>query len=165
MNRNKSHQCNLNLCLQQQQFQLTHIHNTVIFCKIIICHQQYNDDNPLYACVTHEDICSFCMLYLRALRSYLSRAWIYIFPRKYRCVSSKFQIAHSHFDIVSFSSICNSVTQQEESLISVSSGFKSLRMHTQGCHGCKMTRNFVRNSKILIARSTIQPKLSKIKNH
>ena len=38
-------------------------------------------------------------------------------------------------------------------------------MHTQGCHGCQMTRNFVRNSKILIARSTIQPKLSKIKNH
>merc|ERR1712051_227414 len=48
-------------------------------------------------------------------------------------------------------------SQLEESLISVSSGFKSLRMHTQGCHGCQMTRNFVRNSKILIARLTIQP--------
>ena len=36
---------------------------------------------------------------------------------------------------------------------------------TPGCHGCQMTRNFMRNSKILIARSTIQPKLSKIKNH
>ena len=35
-------------------------------------------------------------------------------------------------------------------------------MHTQGCQN---TRNFVRNSKILIARSSIQPKLSKIKNH
>ena len=45
------------------------------------------------------------------------------------------------------------------------SGFKSLRMHTQGCHGCQMTRDFVRKSKILIPRSTIQPKLSKIKNH
>ena len=31
----------------------------------------------------------------------------------------------------------------------------TLRMHTQGCHGCQMTRNFVRNSKILIARSTV----------
>ena len=30
--------------------------------------------------------------------------------------------------------------------------------------GCQKTRNFVRNSKILISRSTIQPKLSKIKN-
>ena len=59
----------------------------------------------------------------------------------------------------------NEHPQQEESLISVSSGFKSLRMHTQECHGCQMTRNFVRNSKLLIARSTIQPKLSKIKNH
>ena len=42
---------------------------------------------------------------------------------------------------------------------------QTLRMHTQGCQGCQKTRNFVRNSKILIARSTIQPKLSKIKNH
>ena len=31
--------------------------------------------------------------------------------------------------------------------------------------GCQMIRNLVRISKILIARSTIQPKLSKIKNH
>ena len=38
-------------------------------------------------------------------------------------------------------------------------------MHTHGCQGCQRTRNFVRSSKILIARSTIQPKLSKIKNH
>ena len=36
-------------------------------------------------------------------------------------------------------------------------------MYTQGCQGCRKTKNFVRNSKILIARSTIQPKLSKIK--
>ena len=43
--------------------------------------------------------------------------------------------------------------------------FKSLRTHTQGCQGGPKTRNFVRNSKILIARSTIHPKLSKIKNH
>ena len=41
--------------------------------------------------------------------------------------------------------------------------FKSLRMHTQRCQGCQKIRNFVRNTKILIARSTIQPKLSKIK--
>ena len=55
---------------------------------------------------------------------------------------------------------------QEESLISVlNSGFKPLRMHTQGCQGCQKIRNLVRNSKILIARSTIQPKLSKIKKH
>ena len=39
---------------------------------------------------------------------------------------------------------------------------QTLRMHTQGC---QKTRNVVRNSKILIARSTIQPKLSKIENH
>ena len=38
-----------------------------------------------------------------------------------------------------------------------------LRMH--GYQGCQKTRNFVRNSKILIVRSTIQPKLCKIKNH
>ena len=43
--------------------------------------------------------------------------------------------------------------------------FKSLKMHTQGCHWCQKTRNFVRNSKILITRSTIQPKWSKIKNN
>ena len=42
---------------------------------------------------------------------------------------------------------------------------QTLRMHTQGCQWCQKTRNFVRNSKILIARSTIQPKLSKIKNN
>ena len=42
---------------------------------------------------------------------------------------------------------------------------QTLRMHTQGCQGCQKTRNFVRNSKILIARSTIQPKLNKIKNN
>ena len=36
-------------------------------------------------------------------------------------------------------------------------------MQTQGCQGCQKIRNFVRNSKILIARSTIQSKLSKIK--
>ena len=42
---------------------------------------------------------------------------------------------------------------------------QTLRMHTQGCHGCQMTRHFVRNSKILIARWTIQPKLNEIKNH
>ena len=42
---------------------------------------------------------------------------------------------------------------------------QTLRMHTQGCQGCQKTRNFVRNSKILIARSTIQPKWSKIKNN
>ena len=44
------------------------------------------------------------------------------------------------------------ISQQEESLISVSnSGFKSLRMHTQGCQGCQKIRHLVRNSKILIA--------------
>ena len=42
---------------------------------------------------------------------------------------------------------------------------QTLRMHTQGCQGCQKTKNFVRNSKILIARSTIQPKLSKIENN
>ena len=41
---------------------------------------------------------------------------------------------------------------------------QTLRMHTQRCQGCQKTINFMRNSKILIARSTIQPKLSKIKN-
>ena len=51
-------------------------------------------------------------------------------------------------------------------LISVHiSGFKSLRMYTQGCQGCQKIINFVKNTKILIARSTIQPKLSKIKNN
>ena len=39
-------------------------------------------------------------------------------------------------------------------------------MHTQGQQGCQKKRNFVRNTKILIARSmTIKPKLNKIKNH
>ena len=42
---------------------------------------------------------------------------------------------------------------------------QTLRTHTQGCQGCQKIRNFVRNSKILIARSTIHPSLSKIKNH
>ena len=42
---------------------------------------------------------------------------------------------------------------------------QTLRTHTQGCQGCQKIRNFVRNSKILIARSTIHPILSKIKNH
>ena len=42
---------------------------------------------------------------------------------------------------------------------------QTLRIHTQGCQGCQETRFFVRNSKILNARSTIQPKLSKIKNN
>ena len=42
---------------------------------------------------------------------------------------------------------------------------QTLRMHTQGCQGCQKAKNFLRNSKLLIARSTIQPKLSKIKNH
>ena len=43
--------------------------------------------------------------------------------------------------------------------------FKSLRIHTHGCQGCQKIRNLLRNSKILIARSNIQPKLSKINNH
>ena len=34
---------------------------------------------------------------------------------------------------------------------------QTLQMHTQGCQGCQRTRNFVRNSKIIMARSTIQP--------
>ena len=38
-------------------------------------------------------------------------------------------------------------------------------MHTQGCQGCQNTINFVRNSKILIARSTVQLYFSRIKNH
>ena len=42
---------------------------------------------------------------------------------------------------------------------------QTLRTHTQECQGCQKIRNFVRNSKILIARSTIHPSLSKIKNH
>ena len=42
---------------------------------------------------------------------------------------------------------------------------QTLRIQIQGCQGCQKTRNFMRNSKILIARSTIQPKLSKIKNN
>ena len=42
---------------------------------------------------------------------------------------------------------------------------QTLRMHPQGCQGCHKIRNFVRNSKMLIARSTIQPKLNKIKIH
>ena len=35
----------------------------------------------------------------------------------------------------------------------------------QGCQGRQKTRNFMRNSKIVIAWSTIQPKLIKIKNN
>ena len=40
---------------------------------------------------------------------------------------------------------------------------QTLRIQIQGCQGCQKTRNFMRTSKILIARSTIQPKLSRIK--
>ena len=40
---------------------------------------------------------------------------------------------------------------------------QTLRIQIQGCQGSQETINFIRNSKILIARSTIQPKLSKIK--
>ena len=42
---------------------------------------------------------------------------------------------------------------------------QTLRLQIQVCQGCQKTRNFMKNSKILIARSTIQPKLSKIKNN
>ena len=42
---------------------------------------------------------------------------------------------------------------------------QTLRMHPQECQECQKIRNFVRNSEILIARSTIQPKWSKIKNN
>jgi hypothetical protein len=42
---------------------------------------------------------------------------------------------------------------------------QTLRTHTQGCQGCQKIRNLLRISKILIARSTIHPSLSKIKNH
>ena len=42
---------------------------------------------------------------------------------------------------------------------------QTLRIQIQGSQGCQMIRNFVRNSKILIARSTIQPKRRKIKNN
>ena len=42
---------------------------------------------------------------------------------------------------------------------------QTLRTHTQGCQGCQKITNFVRNWKILIARSTIHPSWSKIKNH
>ena len=38
-------------------------------------------------------------------------------------------------------------------------------MHTQWCQGCLKIKNLGSNSKILIARSTIQPKLSKIKKN
>ena len=42
---------------------------------------------------------------------------------------------------------------------------QTLRIQIQGCQGCQKTRNFMRNSKMLIVRSTIQPKLGKIKNN
>ena len=42
---------------------------------------------------------------------------------------------------------------------------QTLPIQIQGSQGCQTIRNFMTNSKILIARSTIQPKLSKIKNH
>ena len=42
---------------------------------------------------------------------------------------------------------------------------QTLRIQIHRCQECLKTRNFVRNSKILIARSTIQPKLSKMKNN
>ena len=38
--------------------------------------------------------------------------------------------------------------------------FKSLWTQIQRCQGCQIIRNFLKNSKILFARSTIQPKLS-----
>ena len=42
---------------------------------------------------------------------------------------------------------------------------QTLWIQIQGCQGCQKTRNVMKNSKILIARSTIQPKLSKIKKN
>ena len=43
--------------------------------------------------------------------------------------------------------------------------FKSLRTQIQRCQGFQMIRNFVRNLKIVITRSTIQLKMCKIKNN
>ena len=62
--------------------------------------------------------------------------------------------SHSHYTLGGISSICFRFYFQQ-----------TLRVQIQGCQGCQKTRNFMRNSKILIARSTIQPKLSKIKNN
>jgi hypothetical protein len=42
---------------------------------------------------------------------------------------------------------------------------QTLRTHTQGCQGFQKIRNLLRIEKILIARLTIHPSLSKIKNH
>ena len=74
-----------------------------------------------------------------------------------------------------FNNILGYVVQNSPMLLSTLGGIASicfrlhfqqaLWMHTQGCQGCQRTRNFERNSKILIARSTIQPKLCKIKNN
>ena len=63
-------------------------------------------------------------------------------------------IGDVHFTLGGIASICFRFYFQQ-----------TLRIQIQGCQGCQKTRNFMRNSKILIARSTIQPKLSKIKNN
>ena len=42
---------------------------------------------------------------------------------------------------------------------------QTLRIQIQGSQGCQKIRKIMRNTKLPIARSTIQPKLSKIKNH
>ena len=42
---------------------------------------------------------------------------------------------------------------------------QTLRIQIQGSQGCQKIRKIVRNPKLPIARSTIHPSLSKIKNH
>ena len=79
-----------------------------------------------------------------------------------------FTTAIPHVDLFSFvfwervhtGRICFNLFQ-----ISFSANTADVHPGPQGCQGCQEIRNLVRNSKILIARSTIQPKLSKIKNH
>ena len=70
------------------------------------------------------------------------------------CLKNDINVFHIKCTLGGIASICFRFHFQE-----------TLRMHPQGCQGCHKIRNFVRNSKMLIARSTIQPKLNKIKIH
>ena len=64
---------------------------------------------------------------------------------------------HMQFTLGGIATICFKFNFQTDNQ-------QTLRTHIQKCQGCQKIRNLLRNWKILIARSTIQPSLSKIQN-
>ena len=66
----------------------------------------------------------------------------------------RFNHKNEHYTLGGIASICFKSHFQQ-----------TLRIQIQGFQGCQKIRKIVRNTKIPIARSTIHPSLSKIKNH